>query len=109
MDASAGPSAQPGTPPAYSLTPITEGAKPGGGKKRQRPQSTTGAAAALTPSAEQGMRSWALQVCNIVQSKRETTYMEVADTLVDELTGPDKSSDPEHDARNIRRCVPARH
>lgn len=93
----------PPTPTALSLTPITEGIKPGGGKKRQRPQSTAGAA---TPQLEEhGLRNYALRVCNIVQSLRETTYAHVADTLVDELTEENPALDPEHDGRNIRRCT----
>ena len=95
-------SVNPPTPAALALTPITDGAKPGQGKKRQRPQTTPGGSG---QSAEQTLRTFSLSVCNIVQTKGETTYAAVADTLVEEMLGPEKPNDADQEGRNIRRSA----
>ena len=81
----------------FKLTPITDGAKAGGGKKRQRPQSIPAS------DREQGLRNFSLKVCTVVQNKRETTYTDVADTLVEDILGKQRADSDE--GRNIRRCV----
>ena len=81
----------------FKLTPITDGPKAGGGKKRQRPQSIPAS------DREQGLRNFSLKVCTVVQNKRETTYTDVADTLVEDILGKQRADSDE--GRNIRRCV----
>ena len=87
----------------FSLTPSTEGTKPGNVKKRQRPPSGSGSAR----KDVQSLCNFSLKVCNVAQSKRETSYNEVADTLVDEITGPaaDRTPEQDNEARNVRRSV----
>ena len=92
---------------AVSLTPCTDGVKPGG-KKRQRPQSASGA----IPPSEQTLRGFSLKVCHVVQTKQNTSYNEVAEALVDEIVGTGRTPEQENEARNVRRCavvMPARH
>jgi hypothetical protein len=92
------PAARVGT---TSLTPCTEGTKPGGGKKRQRPLSLSG----QSPPIEQSLRQFSLKVAQQVQTKRETTYNEVAEALVDEMIGKERTPEQDHDERNLRRCA----
>ena len=99
MDMEAGTSeAAPAT--STSLTPITEGARPYGGKKRQRPQTSS---AAATAAGEQSLRGFASKVCTVVRSRRETTYQDVADALVDEIIGAERTPDQENESKNMRR------
>ena len=60
----------------------------------------------MPPSAgtEQTLRHFSLKVCQVVQSLGNTTYNEVADQLVLEIVGTDKSeSNSQSDERNVRR------
>lgn len=88
------------TPP-FQLTPITDGVKAGGGKKRQRPQSMGGGPS--VPDRDQGLRDFSLKVCTVVQSRRETTYTDVADDVVKDVLGHQRTDDD--DGRNIRRYM----
>lgn len=54
-----------------------------------------------------GLRHFSMKVCEKVQAKGLTTYNEVADELVSELTDPRCTSptDQQYDQKNIRRRV----
>ena len=54
-----------------------------------------------------GLRHFSMKVCEKVQAKGSTSYNEVADELVSELTDPRCSSptDQQYDQKNIRRRV----
>lgn len=52
----------------------------------------------------QGLRGFAMSVCNTIQARGRTTYNEVADELVEELR--DDPTEPAGDDKNIRRRVP---
>ena len=83
-------------------TPVTnEGARP----NRRRPRAPQ-VPLPVPPSAgtEQTLRHFSLKVCQVVQSLGNTTYNEVADQLVLEIVGTDKSeSNSQSDERNVRR------
>ena len=83
-----------------NLTPRTSllEVKAGGGKKRQR-----SIAPPSVPDREQGLRNFSLKVCTVVQTRRETSYTDVADTLVDDIVGHQRAQG--EDGRNIRRCA----
>lgn len=73
------------------------------GKRRKRPGART------SGEKGKGLRHFSLKVCEKVESKGRTTYNEVADELVAEITGPDRSLLPQdqqqYDEKNIRRRV----
>ena len=54
-----------------------------------------------------GLRHFSMKVCEKVQAKGSTSYNEVADELVNELTDPRCTSptDQQYDQKNIRRRV----
>merc|ERR1712029_1205775 len=54
-----------------------------------------------------GLRRFSMKVCEKVQAKGSTSYNEVADELVNELTDPRCTSptDQQYDQKNIRRRV----
>ena len=54
-------------------------------------------------TGRQGLRGFAMSVCNTIQAKGRTTYNEVADELVEELR--DDPTEPAGDDKNIRRRV----
>jgi len=60
-----------------------------------------------TEKGGKGLRHFSMKVCEKVKAKGTTTYNEVADELVAELTDPrcQSPSDPQYDQKNIRRRV----
>jgi len=54
-----------------------------------------------------GLRHFSMKVCEKVKKKGSTSYNEVADELVNEMTDPrcQSPSDPQYDQKNIRRRV----
>jgi len=60
-----------------------------------------------TEKGGKGLRHFSMKVCEKVQAKGSTSYNEVADELVNELTDPGCSSptDQQYDQKNIRRRV----
>jgi len=60
-----------------------------------------------TEKGGKGLRHFSMKVCEKVKAKGTTTYNEVADELVAELTDPryQSPSDPTYDQKNIRRRV----
>ena len=58
-------------------------------------------------SGGKGLRHFSMKVCEKVQAKGTTSYNEVADELVNELTDPGCASptDQQYDQKNIRRRV----
>jgi len=60
-----------------------------------------------TGKGGKGLRHFSMKVCEKVQAKGSTSYNEVADELVNELTDPGCSSptDQQYDQKNIRRRV----
>ena len=84
-----------------STTPVTEGVR---AAIRKRPRVPREAAILPPAAAEQTLRQFSLKVCQVVQQQGDTTYNEVADTLVNQIVG-DKAegSKPESDERNVRR------
>ncbi len=60
-----------------------------------------------TEKGGKGLRHFSMKVCEKVQAKGTTSYNEVADELVNELTDPRCSSptDQQYDQKNIRRRV----
>lgn len=60
-----------------------------------------------TEKGGKGLRHFSMKVCEKVQAKGSTSYNEVADELVAELTDPRCSSptDQQYDQKNIRRRV----
>ena len=89
--------------PQHQLTPATDApARAAGGKKRQRTLSSLVLAA--SPNApEAGLRNFSLRVCNVVQTRKHTTYTDVADALVEDLVGRLRSPEQEKESLNIRR------
>merc|ERR1712141_319259 len=60
-----------------------------------------------TEKGGKGLRHFSMKVCEKVQAKGSTSYNEVADELVNELTDPRCTSptDQQYDQKNIRRRV----
>jgi len=60
-----------------------------------------------TEKGGKGLRHFSMKVCEKVKAKGTTSYNEVADELVQELTDPrcQSPSDPQYDQKNIRRRV----
>eukprot|EP00088_Acartia_fossae_P006640 TRINITY_DN13063_c0_g1_i1.p1 TRINITY_DN13063_c0_g1~~TRINITY_DN13063_c0_g1_i1.p1 ORF type:complete len:611 (-),score=190.28 TRINITY_DN13063_c0_g1_i1:169-2001(-) len=60
-----------------------------------------------TEKGGKGLRHFSMKVCEKVKAKGTTSYNEVADELVAELTDPryQSPSDPTYDQKNIRRRV----
>ena len=60
-----------------------------------------------TEKGGKGLRHFSMKVCEKVQAKGSTSYNEVADELVSELTDPRCTSptDQQYDQKNIRRRV----
>merc|ERR1712062_638374 len=60
-----------------------------------------------TEKGGKGLRHFSMKVCEKVQAKGSTSYNEVADELVSELTDPrcTSPSDQQYDQKNIRRRV----
>merc|ERR1719414_929394 len=60
-----------------------------------------------TEKGGKGLRHFSMKVCEKVQAKGSTSYNEVADELVNELTDPGCASptDQQYDQKNIRRRV----
>ena len=89
--------------PQHQLTPATDApARAAGGKKRQRTLSSL-VLAASPGAAEAGLRNFSLRVCNVVQTRKHTTYTDVADALVEDLVGRLRSPEQEKESLNIRR------
>merc|ERR1712025_1323940 len=60
-----------------------------------------------TDKGGKGLRHFSMKVCEKVKKKGSTSYNEVADELVAELTDPrcQSPSDQQYDQKNIRRRV----
>jgi len=83
-------------------------------RKRQAPGSdidfgefSSDAKRRKTEKGGKGLRHFSMKVCEKVQAKGSTSYNEVADELVGELTDPGCASptDQQYDQKNIRRRV----
>lgn len=87
---------------AQTTTPQTEPSA----LSRKRPRAPCFAPQLVAPgqpAPEQTLRRFGHKVCQVVQNRGCTSYLEVADSLVGELLGSDKADDNE--AKNIRRRV----
>ncbi|XP_039022306.1 transcription factor-like protein DPB isoform X2 [Hibiscus syriacus] len=74
-----------------------------GSKKKRRGKRAVGG-----DKSGRGLRQFSMKVCEKVESKRRTTYNEVADELVAEFSDPGSSvasPDQQYDEKNIRRRV----
>ena len=90
-------------PGQHALTPSTDvPPRAAGGKKRQRSLSSL-VAAASPGSGEKRMSNFSLRVCRAVQTRKHTTYTDVADALVEDLVGRLRSPEQEKESLNIRR------
>jgi len=92
-----------------SASPQTELSSGGRGGKRQETEFDTFSESKRrkTDKGGKGLRHFSMKVCEKVKEKGKTTYNEVADELVTELTDPRcaSPSDQQYDQKNIRRRV----
>jgi len=91
--------------PSPQAAPDLLGSRPG--KREMDFESFSDSKRRKTDKGGKGLRHFSMKVCEKVKAKGTTSYNEVADELVAELTDPrcQSPSDQQYDQKNIRRRV----
>ncbi|KAG2440963.1 hypothetical protein HXX76_003816 [Chlamydomonas incerta] len=89
---------------SYTPRPTGSAATDGSGSKRRK--TSRGADASGSRGGSKGLRHFSMKVCEKVEAKGRTTYNEVADELVGEMSKMEAmNKNGQYDEKNIRRRV----